>query len=79
VIYSLRMSPTPRQFGKKLRTLREDAGMSQAALAKQAGITREYLNRLEAGQHDPTLGLVQRLARVLGVTWTAFDAGKGGG
>ena len=72
------MSPTPRQFGKKLRTLREAAGMSQAALATQAGITREYVNRLEAGQHDPTLGLVQRLARVLGVTWTAFaDAGKG--
>lgn len=71
------MSPTPRQFGKKLRALREAAGMTQAALAQKAGITREYCNKLESGQYDPTLGVVQRLAKVLDVKWTAFDAGKG--
>jgi transcriptional regulator with XRE-family HTH domain len=76
--YSSRMSPTPRQFGRKLRALREAAGMTQAALANQAGITREYVNKLEGGQYDPTLGVVQRLAKALGVEWTAFaDAGKG--
>ena len=42
------MSPTPRQFGKKLRALREAAGMTQAALAKRARITREYVNKLES-------------------------------
>ena len=52
--------------------------MTQQALATQAGITREYVNKLEGGQYDPTLGVVQRLARALGVEWTAFaDAGKG--
>ena len=72
------MSPTPRQFGRRLRALREGAGLSQAALARKAGISREYVNKLEGGQYDPTLGTVQRLAKVLGVTWTAFeDAGKG--
>ena len=72
------MSPTPRQFGRKLRALREAAGMTQATLATQAGITREYVNKLEGGQYDPTLGVVQRLARALRVPWTAFaDAGKG--
>ena len=79
VKYSSPMSPTPRQFGKKLRALREAAGMTQAALAMKAGVSREYVNKLEGGQYDPTLGLVQRLASALGVTWTAFDAGKGGG
>ena len=52
--------------------------MTQAALATQAGVTREYVNKLESGQYDPTLGVVQRLAKALGVAWTAFaDAGKG--
>jgi len=72
------MSPTPRQFGRKLRALRKAAGMSQAALADKASITREYVNKLEGGKYDPTLGTVQRLAKALGVKWTAFaDAGKG--
>ena len=48
------------------------------ALADKAGITREYVNKLEGGKYDPTLGTVQRLAKALGVKWTAFaDAGKG--
>ena len=52
--------------------------MSQAALAQKAGITREYVNKFEGGKYDPTLGTVQRLAKVLGVKWTAFaDAEKG--
>ena len=44
--------------------------MSQGALAKKAGISREHLNRLEAGRYDPAVGVVQRLARALGVSLT---------
>jgi len=29
-------------------------------------ITREYVNKLEAGRYDPTLGVLQRLANALG-------------
>jgi len=54
----------------KLKTLRETKGMSQAVLAKKAGITREYVNKLEAGRYDPTVGVLQRLARALGVKVT---------
>ena len=50
---------------KKLRTAR---GMSQEALAKQTHITREYVNKLEAGRYDPTVSVVQRLAKALKVT-----------
>jgi transcriptional regulator with XRE-family HTH domain len=60
------MSPTKRT-GKKLRKLREARGMSQAALAKGAEISEGYLLRLEAGRQDPTLGVLERLARALGV------------
>jgi transcriptional regulator with XRE-family HTH domain len=35
-------------------------------------ITREYVNKLEAGRYDPTVGVLQRLAKALGVPVTAL-------
>src|SRR5947208_6308643 len=57
-------------MGTRLRTLREARGMSQGELAKQAKITREYVNKLEAGRYDPTLGVLQRLAKALRISLT---------
>jgi transcriptional regulator with XRE-family HTH domain len=54
-------------MGRRIRQLREAKGMSQTALAQRARIAREYLNRIEAGRHDPTVGVLARVARVLGV------------
>ena len=54
----------------RLKKLREAKQMSQATVAKKAGITREYVNKLEAGRYDPTVGVLQRLARALGVPVT---------
>jgi putative transcriptional regulator len=54
----------------KLKALRADGGLSQAALAKRAKITREYVNKLEGGRYDPTVGVLQRLAKALGVPVT---------
>ena len=62
------MSITPKQLGKQLRRLRTARGTSQERLAKQARITREYLNKLEGGRYDPTISVVQRLAKALKVT-----------
>jgi len=38
------------------------------ALAKKARITQGYLARVEAGTRTPTLPMLKRLARALGVT-----------
>ena len=59
---------TPRQMGRHLKRLREAKGLSQAALADRARISVRYVVKLEAGQSDPTLGMVRRLAKALGVT-----------
>jgi putative transcriptional regulator len=64
------MAPTPRQMGKRLRKLRTDKGLSQAALAKRARLTREYVNKIEAGRYDPPLSTITALARALGVPVT---------
>jgi transcriptional regulator with XRE-family HTH domain len=66
------MSPTPRQIGMKLKRVRESKGLSQATLAQRAKITREYVNKLEAGRYDPTVGVLQRLAKALSVPVTAL-------
>lgn len=59
------MSSPP--IGNHLRRLRFDAGeMTQEALAKAAGVTRQTVIALEAGRYAPSLELAFRLARVFG-------------
>ena len=52
----------------KLKQLRAAQGMTQEVLAKQARLTQVHIARLESGNHDPTLGTLQRLAKALKVT-----------
>jgi transcriptional regulator with XRE-family HTH domain len=51
----------------KLKRLRKAKSLSQYALANAAGVSREYVRKLEAGMSDPTVGMLTRLARALGV------------
>jgi transcriptional regulator with XRE-family HTH domain len=48
--------------------LREDAELSQAALARKAGLTATSIGEVESGEHEPTYGTMRRLARGLGVS-----------
>lgn len=59
-------------MGMRLKRLRTVQKMSQAALAKRAGLTREYVNKLEAGKQDPSLTTINALAKALGVPVTAL-------
>jgi transcriptional regulator with XRE-family HTH domain len=61
---------TPRQIGMKLKKTREAKGLSQSELAKKARVSRAYVFRLEAGGSDPTVGVLRRLAKALGVPVT---------
>jgi putative transcriptional regulator len=55
--------------GNHLRALRFAHGeMTQDALARAVGITRQTIVALEAGQYAPSLELAMRLARVFGKT-----------
>ncbi len=59
------MSASP--VGNHLRRLRFDHGeMTQDALARAAGVTRQTVIALEAGRYAPSLELAFRLARVFG-------------
>jgi transcriptional regulator with XRE-family HTH domain len=55
------------RMGKRIKRAREAKAMTQAVLAERAGITRKYVIDLEAGRYDPTVGVLRRIAKVLGV------------
>ena len=57
-------------MGAKIRKLREAKGVRQGELASRARISREHLNRLEAGRYDPSVGTLTRIAKALGVPVT---------
>ena len=60
------MSDLP--IGNNLRRLRFEHGrMSQAALAKIVGVTRQTIVALETRRYAPSLELAMRLATVFGV------------
>jgi transcriptional regulator with XRE-family HTH domain len=54
----------------KLKRIRTEKGMSQYTLAEKSGVSRQYIRLLEAGESDPTVGMLQRLAKAMGVTLT---------
>lgn len=56
-----------KRFPMRLKQLREAKGWSQARLAEEASVTREYIARLETGRHDPPLSRVEALAKALKV------------
>ena len=54
-------------FGSQVRSLRQQAGISQADLALRSGIFRTHLSRIECGTGNPTLAAIVALAQALNV------------
>jgi transcriptional regulator with XRE-family HTH domain len=50
-----------------LRRLRVERGLSQEALATDVGVGSSYVSRLERGQENPTVGMLDRFAKCLNV------------
>ena len=51
-------------------TLHVALALGESAQQLKARITREYVNKLEAGRYDPTVGVLKRIAKALGVPVT---------
>lgn len=57
-----------RAFGDRLRELRQESGWaSQEDFAHHADIDRTYISGIERGVRNPTLDMIVKLARALGV------------
>jgi transcriptional regulator with XRE-family HTH domain len=56
-------------FGRRVRTLREQAGLSQEELAKRASLDRTYVSGVERGRRNPSLTSIGLIASGLGVSF----------
>lgn len=56
------------RLGSNLRRLRDERGWSQEAFAHEAGLHRTYVSDIERGARNPTILVVEKLAKALGVT-----------
>ena len=56
-----------RQLGLNVQKLRHDRGWSQEDLAFESGLHRTYVSGIERGIRNPTITIIQRLAKTFGV------------
>lgn len=52
----------------RLKAARAALDMSQEALAKKTGVTRQTINAVENGDYNPTINLCISICRALGKT-----------
>jgi transcriptional regulator with XRE-family HTH domain len=57
---------------EELRRIREEAGLSQAQLARESGVDRATINKIEQGKRSPSIATLESLARTLGVDLADF-------
>jgi XRE family transcriptional regulator, regulator of sulfur utilization len=57
----------PGAIARKLRSLREERGLTQKEAAKLANVSQLTLIRLESGKRDPYMPTVTKLAKAYGV------------
>lgn len=58
----------------RMRVLRAEKRWSQEALGERVGVSRQAINAVETGKHDPSLMLAFRIALAFGLTVEAvFD------
>ncbi|MBT8604849.1 helix-turn-helix transcriptional regulator [Polynucleobacter paneuropaeus] len=55
-------------LGKAIRVLRLETGISQEALAEEAGIDRSYIGGIERGEHNVALINIVKIAKSLKTT-----------
>jgi len=56
-----------KSFGKIVRTRRRALDMSQEDLGEKAELNRGYISDIERGLRNPSLEVIDRIARALGM------------
>ena len=62
------------RFPRLLQQAREAQGLTKYGLARESGISREHIARLERGETTPTIALAAQLSRGLRMTFAEFAA-----
>lgn len=65
------------EVGERIRALRMRSGLSQAALARRAGIGQTSVSAIETGKQSPTVDTLERICQALGVALEQFFCKQG--
>jgi len=58
------------KFGERIKLRREQLGLSQEEFAFQSGIHRTYVSGVERGVRNPSLTMIERIARALDMSFS---------
>ena len=61
-----------QRLGRNIKRLRTAKGLSQEAFAHEADLHRTYVSDIERGARNPTITVVEKLAKPLGVKASAL-------
>jgi HTH-type transcriptional regulator/antitoxin HipB len=64
---------TPLELGAFLRDLRKKRGLDQGSLAREVGVSRQWIVALEKGKPGAPIGLVFRTLNALGISFDFRD------
>ncbi len=56
-----------RAVGKRIKIVRQRSGLTQDQFAEQVGLSPKYISGIERGVENPTMDILIRLAKMLGV------------
>lgn len=60
------------RYGRAVRKLRTDSGLSQEAFADKCGLHRTYISDVELGKRNVSLENIERIAAALGMSLSEF-------
>ena len=61
-----------RDFGKRLKEIRQKRGFTQFQLAEKAEIDAKHMSHIETGRSFPKADLIEKFARILNVEYNSF-------
>jgi transcriptional regulator with XRE-family HTH domain len=64
------------KIGNHVRKKREALGLNRAELAKELGVSHQHVSRIELNQVAPSLEMLLKLSRTLGVTTDYLLTGR---
>lgn len=73
IIQNIEMSNSfKKDFGKKLKELRQSKGLTQEELYFKSTVSRSHIGMIEKGKRDVTLSAVFKLSRALEINLSDF-------
>lgn len=61
------MATAGESIGKRIREVRIKKKLTQEQVAFDAKVDYTYLNQIETGKRNPSVGIITRIAKALGV------------